>query len=123
MFDMLTLSSALLAALVLHGTGRFSWDLVVRQPRYYFLLIGIWMIFALFFDCYDLARTADASHSAWAAGRAALSTALAYLAIPYLTPDFLASRLSSLLFVGFATVSVPLWRIFYAIVFTQPAFQ
>ena len=97
--DMLALSSALLAALVLHGPGRFSWDLVVQQPRYYLLLIGIWMISALFFDCYDLARTADASHSAWAAGRAALVTALAYLAVPYLTPNFLTSRLSSLLFV------------------------
>lgn len=123
MFDMLALSSALLAALVLHGTVRFSWDLVVKQPRYYFLLIGIWMIFALFFDCYDLARTADASHSAWAAGRAALSTALGYLVIPYLTPDFLTSRLSSLLFVGFVTVSIPIWRVLYAVVFTQPVFQ
>jgi exopolysaccharide biosynthesis polyprenyl glycosylphosphotransferase len=46
-----------------------------------------------------------------------------YLLIPYITPDFLNSRLSSLLFVGLVTISVPIWRVLYAVVFTQPAFQ
>ena len=121
--DALVLSFALLVALALRYTGSLSWDLVAQQPRYYLLLIALWVVSALFFDCYDLARTADASQSAWAAGRAAFATALGYLAIPYITPDFPASRLSSLIFVGLVTISVPIWRAVYAVVFTQPVFQ
>ena len=121
--DVLVLSSALLAALVLHRGGGFSWYLILQEPHYYVLLICVWVISALFFDCYYLPRTAYASQSAWAGGRAAFVTALVYLLIPYITPDFLQSRLSSLLFVGLVTISVPIWRVLYAVVFTQPAFQ
>jgi exopolysaccharide biosynthesis polyprenyl glycosylphosphotransferase len=121
--DAVVLSSALLATLVLRDSTRFSWDLVVLQPHYYLLLIAVWIVSALFFDCYDLPRTADASQSAWAAARAALVTALVYLIIPFFTPHLPASRLSSILFVGLVTVSVPIWRVIYAVVFTQPAFQ
>jgi exopolysaccharide biosynthesis polyprenyl glycosylphosphotransferase len=43
--------------------------------------------------------------------------------IPFFTPHLPSSRLSSLIFVGLITVSVPIWRALYAIVFTQPLFQ
>lgn len=121
--DAVVLSSALLVTLVLRDGASFSWNQVALQPHYYFLLVAVWIISALFFDCYDLPRVADASQSAWAAGRAALVTALIYLAIPFYTPHFPSSRLSSILFVGLVTVSVPIWRVVYAVVFTQPAFQ
>lgn len=121
--DAAVLSSALLATLALRDTVRFSWDLVALQAHYYLLLIAVWLVTALFFDCYDLVRIADVSQSAWAAARAALVTALVYLMIPFLTPDLPTSRLSSVLFVGLVAVSVPIWRALYAVVFTQPAFQ
>ena len=121
--DSVVLGSALLATLVLRDGARFSLDQVAQQLHYYLLLAAIWVVSALFFDCYDLARIADASQSAWAAGRAALVTALVYLVIPFYTPHLPASRLSSVLFVGLVTASVPIWRVVYAVVFTQPAFQ
>ena len=121
--DAVVLSSALLATLALRDTAPFSWVLVTQQVHYYLLLIAVWVVSALFFDCYDLARIAYASQSAWSAGRAALVTGLVYLVIPFLTPHLPESRLSSILFVGLVTVSVPIWRVVYAVVFTQPAFQ
>ena len=121
--DAAVLSFALLVTLVLRDGARFSLAQVAQQPHYYVLLTALWVVSSLFFDCYDLPRIADASQSAWAAGRAAFVTALVYLIIPFYTPHLPASRLSAVLFVGLVTVSVPIWRVVYAVVFTQPAFQ
>jgi len=121
--DVLVLNAALFSALVLGLDYPFSWSVFLESPQYFLLLTALWGVWTVFFDCYELPRAADASHSAWSAGRAALVTALTYLAIPYLTPDFLPSRLSSVLFVALVTVSVPFWRLFYAAVFSQPTFQ
>jgi exopolysaccharide biosynthesis polyprenyl glycosylphosphotransferase len=48
---------------------------------------------------------------------------LTYVAIPYYTPHFPTSRLSTYLFLGLVTISVPLWRLVYAMVFGQATFQ
>ena len=89
----------------------------------FILLFVVWEAWAAFFDCYDLPRTARASNSAWSTAGASLLTAFTYLAIPYFTPHFPASRLSSFLFVTLSTISVPAWRVVYATVFSQPTFQ
>jgi exopolysaccharide biosynthesis polyprenyl glycosylphosphotransferase len=123
LFDMLALNSALLATLVLRDNLPFSWSVVKNQLHCYLILTLLWVVWALFLDCYDLPRTADASQSAWNTGRAALATAFSYLAIPFLTPHPLTSRLSSLLFIALVTVSIPAWRVLYAVVFSQPVFQ
>jgi exopolysaccharide biosynthesis polyprenyl glycosylphosphotransferase len=121
--DALVLSIALLVALTLRYGYAFSWVTLFEVPVYFALLAVLWLTWATFFDCYDLPRTADASQSAWSAGRAALLTALTYLAIPYYTPHFPASRLSSYLFIVLAVLSMSLWRASYAAVFSQPTFQ
>jgi exopolysaccharide biosynthesis polyprenyl glycosylphosphotransferase len=121
--DVVALNASLLAALALRFGYAFSWRTLGAAPIYFVLLSALWLVWALFFDCYDMPATADASESAWRAGRAGLLTAVCYLAIPYFTPPFPASRLSAYLFVGLATVSVPAWRVLYAAVFVQPAFQ
>jgi exopolysaccharide biosynthesis polyprenyl glycosylphosphotransferase len=121
--DVLVLNAALLAALALRYDYPLSWKVLLQAPHYFVLLTAVWGIWACFFDCYDLPRTADASQSAWATGRAALLTAVTYLAIPFYTPQLPASRLSAYLFAGLATVSVPVWRVLYATVFSQPTFQ
>ena len=121
--DALVLNVALLAALVLRFDYTLSWVTLTAARIYFLLLTALWFAWASFFDCYDLPRTADASQSAWSAGRAGLLTALTYLAIPYFTPHFPTSRLSAYLFLGLATLSVPAWRLFYAAVFIQPTFQ
>jgi exopolysaccharide biosynthesis polyprenyl glycosylphosphotransferase len=121
--DLLILNGVLLAVLALRLDYRLSLDTIARAPIYFVLLTVVWAVWASFFDCYDLPRTADASRSAWSTAGAALLTGLAYLAIPFYTPHFPASRLSSYLFVGLLTVSVPAWRVLYASVFVQPTFQ
>jgi exopolysaccharide biosynthesis polyprenyl glycosylphosphotransferase len=121
--DVLALNAGLLLALALRFGYAFSWRTLGAAPVYFLLLTALWFAWALFFDCYELPATADASHSAWRTGRAGLVTALCYLAIPYLTPQFPTSRLSAFLFLGLATVSVPAWRVLYAAVFVQPAFE
>jgi exopolysaccharide biosynthesis polyprenyl glycosylphosphotransferase len=122
-FDVLILNTALLTALVLRYEYRFSVATVVEAPIYFLLLTILWLAWASFFDCYDLPSTARASQGAWSTARAALLTALVYLAIPFYTPHFPTSRASAYLFVGLATLSVPAWRMFYATVFSQPTFR
>jgi exopolysaccharide biosynthesis polyprenyl glycosylphosphotransferase len=122
-FDMLALNSALLATLVVRGGVPLSWSVLKDQFHYYLILMLVWFVWALFFNCYDLPRAAHASQSAWSTGRAALATALCYLAIPFLTPQLLISRLSALVFVGLVTMSIPALRVLYAAVFSQPVFQ
>ena len=123
LFDLLAVNAALLATLVLRYDYSFSWATLGEAPWYFLLLSALWAVWASFFDCYDLPRAADASQSAWSAGRAALLAALTYLAIPFLTPHLPASRFSTYLFVGLVTISVPLWRALYAVAFRQPTFQ
>jgi exopolysaccharide biosynthesis polyprenyl glycosylphosphotransferase len=121
--DLLMLNTSLLLALALRFGYAFSWRTVTAAWGYFLLLTALWLVWASFFDCYELPATADASESAWRTGRAGLLTALCYLAIPYFTPQFPISRLSTYLFIALATVSVPAWRVLYAVVFVQPAFQ
>jgi exopolysaccharide biosynthesis polyprenyl glycosylphosphotransferase len=121
-FDVLALNAALLVVLALRYDYSFSWAVLWQAPFYFILLTIVWGAWASFFDCYDLPRAAVASQSAWCTGRAALLTALTYMAIPFLTPPLPGSRFSAVLFVGLATASVPVWRIFYAAVLSQPTF-
>jgi exopolysaccharide biosynthesis polyprenyl glycosylphosphotransferase len=123
LFDVLTLNAALLATLVLRYDYSLSWATLSQTPFYFLLLTALWILWAVFFNCYDLPRSADASQSAWSAGRAAMLTALTYLAVPFLTPHLPASRLSTYLFVGLVTISVPWWRILWAVLLSQPTFQ
>jgi exopolysaccharide biosynthesis polyprenyl glycosylphosphotransferase len=121
--DILVVNAVLLVALALRFQYAFSLDTLFGAPVYFVLLTAVWLVWASFFDCYDLPRAADGSQSAWASGRAALLASLTYLAIPFYTPHFPASRLSAYLFVGLSVVSVAAWRALYAGVFAQPSFQ
>ena len=121
--DILVLNLSLLVALTLRFGYTFSLRTVVEAPAYFLVLTLLWTLWASFFDCYDAPRMAYASQSAWSAVRAALLTALTYLMIPLYTPHFPASRLSTYLFIGLVGASVPLWRVLYASIFSQPTFQ
>lgn len=121
--DIVVLNLSLLAALVSRYGYTFSLQTVAEAPHYFLVLSLLWMLWASFFDCYDPPRMAYASQSAWSAFRAALLTALIYLTIPVYTPHFPASRLSTYFFVSLVSASMPLWRMVYATVFSQPTFQ
>lgn len=121
--DLALVNLVLLAVLALRLPYKFGLSTLLDVPIYFLLLSLLWLLWAAFFECYDLPRSADPLQGAWAAARAALFTAGSYLAIPYLTPHFLASRLSSILFVGLLAAFMPAWRALYAALFSQVAFQ
>lgn len=121
--DLLVLNLALLAVLAVRDNYRFALATLAQVPVYFAILSVLWVVWALFLDCYNLPRSADASQGSWTAALAALLTALSYLAVPFYTPYFTSSRLSVLLWIGLATVSVVLWRAAYATVFSQPQFH
>jgi exopolysaccharide biosynthesis polyprenyl glycosylphosphotransferase len=121
--DGLLLNVVLLTVLAAREDFALSVATVKAAPLYFCILTILWYISAIFFDCYYPPRTAKASQSAWSTGGAALFTALAYLAIPVLTPHFPASRLSSFLFVALTVLSVSAWRVVYATLVNQPTFQ
>jgi exopolysaccharide biosynthesis polyprenyl glycosylphosphotransferase len=123
LMDFLVLNLALMGVLALRLPYRFGLSALREAPIYFLLLTLLWFLWAGFFECYDLPRSADPGQGTWAAARAAFLTAVSYLAIPFYTPYLLASRLSSVLFVGLVTVSVPVWRAVYASVFSQSTFQ
>ncbi len=121
--DLLVLNAGLMAVLAIRLPYEFGFSTLRQVPFYFILLSLLWFLWAGFFECYDLPRSADPIQGAWAAWRAALFTAASYLVIPYYTPYFLASRLSSGLFLGVIVASLPIWRASYATLFGQPAFQ
>lgn len=121
--DALLLNVALLAVLIWREGYVLNLQSIVSTPRYFVILTIVWALWATFFDCYDLPRTANLKDSITSTGAAGLATALVYLAIPHWTPHLPASRFASLLFVLLITVVVPTWRILYVTIFTQPSFR
>jgi exopolysaccharide biosynthesis polyprenyl glycosylphosphotransferase len=120
--DVLLLNVSLLAVLVTRDLFSLSVEAIVSNVSYFAILTIVWMVWATFFDCYDLPRTANVRESVRSTGGAALLTTLAYLAIPHLTPHLPASRLTSLIFVLLGTAIVPAWRLCYLTIFSQPYF-
>lgn len=108
-------------------TMRLAWPLVrpggppPLEWQWFALLAIVWVPVSLAFDCYNLKKAADRAHLSMAAGAAAV-TVLSYLAIPYVTPYLLTSRLLVLVLVGASAGLVTLWRATYQIVFISEPF-
>jgi len=62
--DVLVLNGALLLALALRFEYDFSLRTLAQAPHYFLILTALWFLWASFFDCYELPRTADTSQSA-----------------------------------------------------------
>ena len=120
--DVLIVNAALLGALILRSNSATAGLVAGMQLRWFVLLSVMWLIVAEFLDIYDLARSASALRSAWAAGSNAVVTGVIYLLIPYITPSLPSSRLEVLEFPLLSTLGVVAWRVLYAQVFVQPAF-
>ncbi len=90
--------------------------------RWYLTLTAVWILAALFFDCYNLAQAAWSVRSVPYGVLAALSAALLYTAIPVLTPPLETRRYVFYLLL-FMVGAIAAWRAFYAQVFVQPWFE
>jgi exopolysaccharide biosynthesis polyprenyl glycosylphosphotransferase len=120
--DVLLINASLFGVLVWREGYALSVHSVVANLRYFVILTVVWAVWATFFDCYDLPRTANRRETITSTSAAGLLTALVYLAIPYWTPDLLSARSTAAPFVALTTAIVPLWRLLYVTVFTQPSF-
>jgi exopolysaccharide biosynthesis polyprenyl glycosylphosphotransferase len=121
--DLFVLCAALSLMMLLRGGGEVTlYELWAAVPRFA-VLCGLWVVVALLFDAYDLARAASALHSLWAAGGAALATVVVYVLIPYISTPLPARRLELFLFAVVAVGGVAVWRVAYARVFVQPTFH
>lgn len=119
--DLLLLNAALLASVV--ALGGFTWRAALSPGYYkwYITLSLVWIIIANTLDLYNLARAASGAAIVGLSGLAAGLAAVAYLAIPWLTPP-IANRSYALSFLLTAVVTVAGWRAFYARGLSQPAF-
>ena len=120
LMDVLIVNGALLIALSL-GTER-EWTDLLAPYKWYVTLTLVWLVSALFFDVYDLARAASTFNSIRSSGAAALVTLLIYTLIPALTPP-LQNRTPIYLFAVLAVLGITAWRLAYAQFFVQPWFK
>jgi exopolysaccharide biosynthesis polyprenyl glycosylphosphotransferase len=87
------------------------------------VLSVLWLVVGHLFNVYSLERAANALESAWTSGGAALLTIGLYYLIPLLTPGLPTRRSHVIILPVLAAISVVLWRLIYAKVFSQPIFS
>jgi exopolysaccharide biosynthesis polyprenyl glycosylphosphotransferase len=120
--DMALLGSALLISLMLRTNLAPQIAVFWSAVKWFGTLAVAWLLFAFIFDVYDLARAASMSYSLRASAPAALLAGILYLAIPWLTPP-IQNRTQGFLFLFLAVSGISAWRLLYARLFVQPAFQ
>jgi len=120
--DLLVVNTALVLALALRTDFTVSPRTLLLNAKWFLTLSVVWLLWALFFDLYDLARAAAVVYSVRSGVMAALATFGTYTLIPWLTPS-LQSRLVLFLFAGFSAVGIGGWRAAYAVLFVQPWFK
>jgi exopolysaccharide biosynthesis polyprenyl glycosylphosphotransferase len=121
--DVLLINVALLLSIWLTGSFVPNMDNLLANLKWPITLSIVWLAFANFFDCYNLARAASAFNSVRNSALAVGCTVLVYTVfIPTLTPP-LSTRGAIFLFVLIGFVFVGAWRVAYAKVFVQPWFR
>jgi exopolysaccharide biosynthesis polyprenyl glycosylphosphotransferase len=122
-FDLILLNSSFI--LTLHSrVSPISPAATDRHPMAWFaLLSGLWLSCAFITGCYDLLTAGSVLRSWWRTGTAIVLTWVAFLLIPFITPDLPTSRLEVLTFPAVAAVQLGLWRLIYATLFVRPNFQ
>jgi len=120
--DTLLIFLALIMAVLLRTNLITSVPALFLNIKWFVTLAIVWAIMAVAFDAYNLARAAAPAYGYWAIAAAVALTGVVYLAIPWLTPP-LENRSYGFIFVSLAVVMVVGWRLIYALLFAQPAFQ
>lgn len=120
--DLLIVNLALIASIHLGWHEPVPASLLLASTKWYITLAAAWVVGALFFDLYDLARAASTSTIVRSAAPAALITALGYSLIPNLTPT-LGSRTQIFVLMGLMGVGIVVWRVAYSQFFIQPQFR
>ncbi len=120
--DLLIVNLALVASVWLGWREHAPGPILLSAYKWYLTLIAVWILVALFFDLYDLARSASTTTIVRSVSLAAPAAALIYSFIPSLTPT-LQSRTQIFVFVGLAWLGLVAWRVAYSQLFVQPHFR
>jgi exopolysaccharide biosynthesis polyprenyl glycosylphosphotransferase len=120
--DILLLCGSLATAVYLRTDLLPETTALWANIKWFVTLAVLWLFVASVFDIYNLARAASVSYSLRAVMAASGVTSLIYLTIPWLTPT-LINRAQAFIFVGLSVMIVAAWRLLYARIFVQPAFQ
>lgn len=120
--DVLLINAALMISVWI-GSGReMTLAMMLAPYKWYLTLIVVWSVVALFFDIYDLARSASTFTIVRSSSAAAVTTAALYSLIPSLTPTLL-NRTQIFVFIGLAWLGIVAWRVAYSQLFVQPQFR
>lgn len=120
--DVLLVNAALIGALIIWYDFNATVGNVVNAGKWFVTLTAVWLLFAIVFDCYDLARAATVMSASESCVPAAAATVLAYTFVPWLTPG-LGSRGFIATFAAFTVAGIVAWRAAYARLFVQPWFE
>jgi exopolysaccharide biosynthesis polyprenyl glycosylphosphotransferase len=121
--DVAMLALGLLIVIAVRLQIPFEAETLARRASWFVLLMAAWVPAAMLAEVYDLKGAARLGLGLPRAAVAVLVADGLYLAIPYLTPHLLISRLTLVLFLGATLILVVLWRVAYAMVFVQPSFR
>lgn len=121
LIDTLLINLALVAALMVTNNPLPVLDGTLDSVKWFIALSIVWLGIAIFFDCFDLARSASTTASVRAVSLAVVAASAIYAFLPYFTPD-LSNRGWAFVMFGLAYVTIVGWRVFYARVFVQPWF-
>lgn len=120
--DILLINVALLASVWLAWEHVTTLKTLLLPYKWYITLTLVWALAALFFDLYNLARSASTFAIVRSASIAISVTVLVYSLIPSLTPS-IERRSQIFIFAGLALGLVVGWRVLYSQLFVQPFFH
>lgn len=121
-FDALLINAALLASVWVGSDMEMSLGELLAPYKWYVTMLAVWVLVAVFFDIYDLARAASTFAIVRNSSAAALATVMVYSLIPSLTPP-LQSRTQIFVLAGLAWFGILAWRVAYSQLFVQPQFR
>ena len=121
--DLALVNLALLAVLAGRLQVPFALTTIVSHASWFVLLSAAWGITGTLAEVYDLRQAARLRTGPLRAALAVVAADAIYLAIPYLTPHLLRSRLTLVVFVVATAGVVAVWRTLYALVLVQPSFR
>ncbi|MFZ2487725.1 MAG: sugar transferase [Anaerolineae bacterium] len=120
--DLLLINAVLLVSVWIGWDMKQPLESLLLPYKWYITLTAVWVVVGMFFDIYDLARSASTFNIMRSVGSATLITVLIYSLIPSLTPT-LQSRTQIFVFIGLALVLLVTWRVTYSQLFIQPFFH
>lgn len=120
--DLLLVNGALVLAATLWVDFTPAPQMLLPYGKWFVVLSLVWLVVASVLDVYDPVRAASVMGSLTNCSVAALVAGALYLMIPWFTPPP-TRRLFFLFFLIFLLLGVIVWRVAYARLFVQPAFQ